>query len=183
MKPRFIFLLTLLISSTLPAQTITVKQDSTGDFTTIQAAVDSAQNGDTVLVWPGTYYENIEIISKSITLGSLTLTTGDENYKYQTIVDGNSSGSCIDIEYNDSLTIDGFTFQNGTGNDNGYIDGGGIFAIASNNHFYNCIIKQNKVTGYGGGMYLFYSNTFLSNITIIQKRFDFFKPPFVFRIT
>ncbi len=39
-----------------------------GDYQTIQAAVDNAVNGDTVLVSPGTYKENIEIKSSGVTL-------------------------------------------------------------------------------------------------------------------
>ncbi|MET0772239.1 MAG: pectinesterase family protein, partial [Candidatus Limnocylindrales bacterium] len=46
---------------------IVVAQDGTGSFTTITEAVAVAQNGDTVLVRPGTYHESI-IISEDITL-------------------------------------------------------------------------------------------------------------------
>ena len=36
-----------------------VRQDGTGHFTTIQSAIDAATTGSTVLVYPGTYYENL----------------------------------------------------------------------------------------------------------------------------
>ena len=110
-----LFLLSLLLYSAAFPQTITVKQDGTGDFTTIQAAVDSAQNGDTVLVWPGTYVENILIYDKSITLGSLSLTTGDVNYMYQTIIDGNHVDNCLITKLFGNIVINGFTFRNGKG--------------------------------------------------------------------
>jgi len=86
---RIFSILFLLLPVLLSAQTITVKQDGTGNFTTIQDAIDHAWNGDTVLVWPGTYFENVDFKGKSLTLGSLTLTTGDANYKYSTITSSN----------------------------------------------------------------------------------------------
>ena len=39
----------------------TVATDGPGNYATIQAAVNSASSGDTIIVYPGTYYENIEI--------------------------------------------------------------------------------------------------------------------------
>ena len=42
------------------------------DYITIQSGVDNAEIGDTVVVYPGTYYENI-ILDKSIVLASLAI--------------------------------------------------------------------------------------------------------------
>ena len=165
-----VFLIILFFSAFLEAQIITVKQDGTGDFTTIQTAVDSASNGDTVLVYPGIYVENVEIINKSIVLGSLTLTTGNNIYINQTSVDGNHSGSCIKIENcQDTCVINGFTLYNGTGSDCGGVCGGGMYILSSNTKIYNCHIKYNTVSGYGGGISLERSNAFLSNVTICKN--------------
>ncbi|MCK9204916.1 MAG: hypothetical protein M0P58_10855, partial [Bacteroidales bacterium] len=74
---------------------IVVKQDGTGDFTTIQLAINASYNGDTVLVYPGTYYENINFNGKSITVASLYLLTQADSLVYQTVIDGNHNGSVV----------------------------------------------------------------------------------------
>jgi hypothetical protein len=51
------------------------------DYTSIQAAINDADNGDSVLVAPGTYFENIDFIGKSIVV------TSD---KYYMLVHGHS---------------------------------------------------------------------------------------------
>ncbi len=57
-------------------------------YGTIQSAVNAAQNGDVVLLSPGTYSGGIVISNKAVTIASLFLTTGDRSYVDQTIVTG-----------------------------------------------------------------------------------------------
>ncbi len=157
----------LLLTQAINAQIITVKQDSTGDYIHIQDAVDAANNGDTILVWPGTYCENVAIEDKNLILGSLTITTGDETYINQTIINGNHSGSCIKLnECPDTCEVNGFTLTNGSGTYHGAYSGGGLSVDVSNTQVINCKIINNRVTGRGGGIYLKESYALCKNTNI-----------------
>lgn len=84
------------------------------DYSTINAAMNAASNGDTILVAPDTYQEAIEMPNKSIIVASWFLTTDDTNFISQTILDGNGSSRVIYIPGSvvASPTIIGFTIQN-----------------------------------------------------------------------
>jgi nitrous oxidase accessory protein len=74
------------------------------NYSTIQSAINEANSGDTVFVFCGIYYEQIEI-NKTINLIG-------EN-KNSTIIDYNSEGfSTIDIVSTNSVLIKGFTIAN-----------------------------------------------------------------------
>ena len=68
MRPFLSVLIILASISDFAATTIHVPQDQP----TIQAGINAAQNGDTVLVDPGTYHENIDFLGKAITVRSAT---------------------------------------------------------------------------------------------------------------
>lgn len=46
----------------------TVRQDGLGDFVTIQSGVEAAQDGDTLVIYPGIYAESIMIKDKTVNL-------------------------------------------------------------------------------------------------------------------
>lgn len=171
MRIAIIFILFFLTIS-LFADTLTVKQDNTGDFTRIQDAIEAAQTGDTVLIWPGTYYENIDFIGKSITVGSLMLTTNDDSYKYNTIIDGNHNGSCVLVMWNvENAVLYGLTLQHGSGfafEGEPFTTGGAIFVYEySNLNVINCLITDNFASASGGGITLNGSKVVLSGTDLI----------------
>ncbi len=96
--------------STAPGKTFNVP----GDFSSIQAAHDAADSGDTILVAPGTYVGQI-FISKAVTLASHFLVTEDEDLVRSTVLDGGGGAFVITISrgVEDRPTIQGFTIQNG----------------------------------------------------------------------
>jgi hypothetical protein len=131
------------------------------DYETIQSAIRSSDDGDTVLVQPGTYVENISF-SRDIVVGSLLLTTGGKAYIDSTIIDGNQNGCVVFIN---SSTADakliGFTIQNGTGiSINSQVFGGGILMIQSDAVIEHCSIRNNHIAAdnnipCGGGIAFF----------------------------
>jgi len=133
----------------------------------IQAGIDSTTSGDTVLVAPGIYYENIDFNGHNIVLGSLFLITGDATYISSTIIDGDLLGSVVTFESGEDSTavITGFTIQNGYAN-----QGGGVHCDSSSPSLANVTISGNtaisNVSSYGGGIYCWSSSPSLENVTI-----------------
>lgn len=100
-----VIFLTLLTPA--EGETIVVDDDGSADYSTIQAAVNSSKDGDTVLVRDGVYLEHV-IVTKRITL----LAAENET----PIIDGGGKDSPLDIRgpgENSSgiTTISGFEFQ------------------------------------------------------------------------
>ena len=149
---RYSYLLLLMVSI-VKATIINVPADQP----TIQAGIDAAINGDTVLVQPGTYVENINFNGKNIVISSLFLTTGDTSSISQTIIDGNSNGTVVWFNNGEdsSAVLSGFTIQNGMAH-----KGGGInFYGEVSPIIQHCIIQNNIAeqryleNGFGGGIY------------------------------
>ena len=86
------------------------------DYSTIQAAINAAQDGDIVLVAPDTYNENLTISGKTITLASEFYNSGNPSDISSTIIDGGGSGAVItvDASVGPDTSIIGFTIRNAT---------------------------------------------------------------------
>ena len=133
-------------------------------YPTIQAGIDAANSGDTVLVSPGTYIENIDFNGKNIVVGSLFLTTGDSSYISQTVIDGDSSGTVVIFQngVDSTAALKGFTITNGSSR-----FGGGILCFNNSSPtLSNLIVKGNKAE-YGAGINCERnSNPLIENVTI-----------------
>lgn len=108
-----------------------------GDQPTIQAGINAAANGDTVLVAPGTYYENIDFKGKAITV---TSSGGDA----QTIIDGGYKNPAVVFQSHEtrSSILSGFTIQHG-GVSNLFFGDAGIYVTSSAPTIVNNIITHN----------------------------------------
>lgn len=159
----------LLLGLHLSAAVYTVSQDGTGDYTSIQPAINVSVAGDTVLVEPGRYFENLAI-SDGITLASLYLTTGIHDYVHSTIIDGNQTGTCLLIEETlpDTFNLTGFTVTNGNGHVYG-ARGGGLTIHDSAIIIMNNII-ENNFGEFAGGIRVRNSSLFFSATTIRYNR-------------
>ncbi|MDO9577346.1 MAG: FlgD immunoglobulin-like domain containing protein [Candidatus Cloacimonadales bacterium] len=111
-KISFIAVL-ILLPVLLICTTWTVKQDQTGDFETIGEALSSPSvvNGDVIIVYEGTYYENVTISD------NITLRSRGAIYTATTIIDGsqNATGTIITVDNALSdVVIQGLTIQSNT---------------------------------------------------------------------
>ncbi|MFH2000947.1 MAG: hypothetical protein ABIK28_14795 [Planctomycetota bacterium] len=111
------------------------------DEPTIQGAIDcaSGDEGDVVLVFPGTFHENIDFRGKAIAIKS---DQGPE----KTVIDGGQAGPVVTFsssEGRDSV-LEGFTLLNGASD-----QGGGIRCNGASPMIVNNTITLNCATGTG----------------------------------
>jgi parallel beta-helix repeat protein len=145
----------------IPSRQWVVDTHGTGDYTSIQAAINSANPRDSIYVKVGTYYEHLTI-DKALTLQG-------EN-RQTTIIDGGGvdPGSVVIVDAN-QVTINGFTIQNAKSGGNAiWIDGYNSSTLDNN------IIRNN-----GDGIRFLYtsgnsiSNNILTNNPNTALGFDY----------
>ena len=133
------------------------------DHTTIQDAINASSDGDTIVVFEaGTYFENLFITNKDITLVGLT--------SMNVIVDGGMNGPTIYINDSD-VDLYQLVIQNGNNETEEDGIGGGILAKDSTAEVRNCIVLENTATK-GGGVGAVGSRVYLRNTDLYDNAAD-----------
>lgn len=141
MRKIFLFISVFSAVSVCSATVITVDDDGPADFNNIQAAITACNNGDVVVVAPGTYYENIHMKNGVTVRGA-----GAD----VTTINGGGNGHVVVFNLA-SGTISGFTITN-SGHSPLYV--GGIFTSQC-----NVIIENNIVVNNNKGIILSSNST------------------------
>jgi hypothetical protein len=166
-----------------------------GEVETIQAAIGAATDGDTVLVAPGCYEENIDFRGKAILVASHYVLAQDSSYVRRTIIDGGHSQdpdtmSCVRFvsEEGPASVLQGFLLTGGTGTT--WVDpqwpqytwrgGGGIFCFRSSPTIANNLVCGNDVSNNGsydgaqaGGILCYGGQPRICNNTVSANRADY----------
>lgn len=178
------------------AQAATVRVPA--DQPTIQAGINAASEGDTVLVAAGTYAGEG---NRDLSFGGTNLVLVSESGARQTVIHCESLGRGFAFDHGESAAsmVEGFSilrgtarYADGTGGgvycsgasptiracifaENeldklGYIGGGGIVGFGSSSMLENCIIRDNDAdSGYGGGVLWWSSNPTLENCIVASN--------------
>ena len=131
------------------------------EFGTIQAAIQAAGHGDTVLVGPGTYTSTGDWV---INPGGMPITIKSTHGPALTTIDGQWTRRVVACTSGETAAtvIDGFTIKYGEAD-----DGGGILcAYNSDPTITDCVISGNTANNNGGGIYCDYSDPTITGCTI-----------------
>jgi hypothetical protein len=148
-------LLCTIFLSTAVAQTV---HNVPGDYSTIQSAIDASADGDTVLVGPGTYYEQIDVGNHQITVQSSAgpaTTTIDASFLGPVVTFGASATR--------TATLSGFTITHGQAQLSG---GGGVTTNGGSPTIQGNVITNNYGEGFGNGIALLSSAALVTGNTI-----------------
>jgi predicted outer membrane repeat protein len=156
MQPLKILLAALFVASlALPASARTwrIRADGLGDVPTINDAVLACQDGDSILVAPGTYTWINQDTQPNDQYTMIWFKRGLENVvivseagPLATVIDAQYQGRVLVTEGQNYLTVDGFTLRGGRAPSLGLPIGGCMILHVSHDTFRNCIFTDNSAS-------------------------------------
>lgn len=164
-------LLLIVMSIHCFAATLTVNWDGSGDYTTIQAAINAAVSGvDTVIVAQGTYSENISLEGKAITLRSTD--PNDPTVVASTIIDNPGASRVIVCASGETpeTVISGFMITNGYPEYS--VVGGGMYNYHSSPTTVDDLtpLKWSRIPHFYHSFYVYqYATSFAASQAILDK--------------
>ncbi|MHC4763107.1 MAG: right-handed parallel beta-helix repeat-containing protein [Planctomycetota bacterium] len=143
MDKKLLFVVSLFMTGLCVADVITVDDDGIADFNSIRSAINSANNGDIVIVQPGLYEEDINFLGKNITLTSTN--PANQNIVSATMIgcnDGNEATVTFRGTEDVNCTLTGFNINGFVkGFDNAVYPDGENHTHATISH---CILQGNE---------------------------------------
>ncbi|MHC4455656.1 MAG: right-handed parallel beta-helix repeat-containing protein [Planctomycetota bacterium] len=153
----------LLLAIPCSARTIIVDANGTGEYPTIQAAINDSNDSDIIEIQPGTYIgpgnRNIDFKGKAITVRSIN--PNNYNIVSMTLIDCQTKGRGFKFHSGEDLNsvVSGLTIKRGRTKNKG----AGIYCSGSSPTIENCIIIKNTASAglmmsgsgnsYGGGIF------------------------------
>lgn len=135
-----------LFSTAAVAEIIEVR----GAYDSIQEAIDNSTDGDTILVEPYNYMENVNFNGHNVVVASHFLFSENTEDIYNTRIDGDLMGSVVTFENGETQAAQliGFSLINGEAD-----AGGAIYILNSSPVIRDCKFENNNAIE-GGGIYI-----------------------------
>jgi hypothetical protein len=131
----------------------------------IQDAIDVAMDGATIVVRPGVYRENINLLGKKIHL--VAIDPADPHAGPCAVIEGAGTGPVVRIGFGgcSDCSLTGFVITKGRGS-----PAGGVYCSSSSPTLRNCLIVGNRCPDpEGGALYFDNSKAVLINCTIADN--------------
>jgi parallel beta-helix repeat protein len=147
-------------------QRLVIEPDGSGDYATIQAAIDASRNGAIILLASGVYRgegnRDIDFHGKHVTVAPEIVST-------QVVVDCEHVGRGFRFHSGENYLsrLAGVTIINGTVSDSG---GGILIEGTSSPQIIDCLIRDNSSSNHGGGIAVYGDGSpVVTNCTIVRN--------------